>query len=90
LIEGIYVFKTNKDLALSVLRAEGIKGPEYGYPRVAAAMRERPIPEAKGVQAVMDSVKTANSKITQAKDVMDGSLIEEIDRSGYIKRLYGK
>ena len=38
----------------------------------------------------MDSVKTANSKITQAKDVLDGSLIEEIDRSGYIKKLYGK
>jgi ABC-type nitrate/sulfonate/bicarbonate transport system substrate-binding protein len=90
LIEGIYVFKTNKDLAMSVLRSEGIKGPEYSYPRVAAAMRERPIPEAKGVQAVMDSVKTANSKITQAKDVMDGSLIEEIDRSGYIKKLYGR
>jgi ABC-type nitrate/sulfonate/bicarbonate transport system substrate-binding protein len=90
LIEGIYVFKTNRELALSVLRAEGIKGPEYSYPRVAAAMRERPIPEAKGVQAVMDSVKTAKSKITLAKDVMDGSLIEEIDKSGYIAKLYGK
>jgi NitT/TauT family transport system substrate-binding protein len=90
LIEGIYVFKTNKELAISVLRAEGIKGPEYSYPRVAAAMRERPIPETKGVQAVMDSVRTTNSKITQAKDVMDGSVIEEIDRSGYIKKLYGK
>jgi NitT/TauT family transport system substrate-binding protein len=90
LIEGIYVFKTNKELALSVLRTEGIKSPEYSYPRVAAAMRERPIPEAKGVQAVMDSVKTAKSKVTQAKDVMDGSLIEEIDRTGYIAKLYGK
>jgi NitT/TauT family transport system substrate-binding protein len=90
LIEGIYVFKTNKELALSVLRAEGIKGPEYSYPRVAAAMRERPIPEMKGVQAVMDSVKTAKSKVTLAKDVMDGSLIEEIDRTGYIAKLYGK
>jgi ABC-type nitrate/sulfonate/bicarbonate transport system substrate-binding protein len=90
LIEGIYVFKTNRELALSVLRAEGIKDPEYGYPRVAAAMRERPIPEAKGVQAVMDSVKTAKSKITLAKDVMDGSLIEEIDKSGYIAKLYGR
>ncbi len=90
LIEGIYVFKTNKELALSVLRAEGVKGPEYSYPRVAAAMRERPIPETKGVQAVMDSVRNANSKITQAKDVIDGSLIEEIDRSGYIKKLYGR
>lgn len=90
LIEGIYVFKTNKDLAMSVLRAEGVKGPEFSYPRIAAAMRERPIPEVKGVQAVMDSVRAANSKVTQAKDVMDGSLIEEIDRSGYIKKLYGK
>ena len=90
LIEGIFVFKTNKELALSVLRTEGIKSPEYSYPRVAAAMRERPIPEAKGVQAVMDSVKTAKSKVTLAKDVMDGSLIEEIDRTGYIAKLYGK
>lgn len=90
LIEGIYVFKTNKDLALSVLSAEGIKGPEYGYPRVAAAMRARPIPEIKGVQAVLDSIKTPKSKITSASDVMDVSLVEEIDRSGYIAKLYGK
>jgi len=90
LIEGIYVFKTNKDLALSVLRQEGIKGPEYSYPRIAAAMRERPFPEIKGVQAVMDSVKTPKSKVTQAKDVIEPSLIEEIDKSGYIARLYGK
>jgi len=90
LIEGIYVFKTNKDLALSILRAEGIKGPEYSYPRIAAAMRERPVPEFKGVQAVMDSVKTPKSKITLAKDVIDGSLIEEIEKSGYIGKLYGK
>ena len=90
LIEGIHVFKTNKELALSVLRAEGIKGPEFSYPRVAAAMRERPIPELKGVQAVMDSVKTAKSKVTLAKDVIDGSLVEEIDRTGYIAKLYGR
>jgi NitT/TauT family transport system substrate-binding protein len=90
LIEGIYVFKTNKDLALSILRGEGIKGPEYSYPRIAAAMRERPVPESKGVQAVMDSVKTPKSKVTLAKDVVDGSLIDEIDRSGYIGKLYGK
>lgn len=90
MIEGIYVFKTNRELALSVLRAEGVKRPEYGYPRVANAMRERPIPETKGVQAVMDSVKTAKSKITLAKDVMDASLVEEIDKSGYVAKLYGK
>ena len=90
LIEGIYLFKTNKDLVLSVLRQEGIKGPEYSYPRIAAAMRERPLPEIKGVQAVLDSVRTPKSKVTQAKDVIEPGLIEEIDKSGYITRLYGK
>jgi hypothetical protein len=53
-------------------------------------MRERPIPELRGVQAVLDSVKTPKSKLTQAKDVTDPSLVEEIDRSGYIAKLYGK
>ena len=90
LIEGIYVFKTNKELALSILKQEGIKGPEYSYPRVAAAMRERPLPEIKGVQAVLDSVRTAKSKVTQAKDVIDPSLVEEVDKTGYITKLYGK
>ena len=90
LIEGIYVFKTNRDLVLSVLKQEGIKSPQYGYERVAAAMRERPVPEAKGVQAVLDSVKTPKSKIVSAKDVMDTSLAEEFDKSGYIRKLYGK
>jgi hypothetical protein len=90
LIEGIHVFKTNKDLALSVLRQEGIKGLEYSYPRIAAAMRERPTPEIKDVQAVMDSVRTPKSKLTQAKDVIEPSLIEEIDKTGYITKLYGK
>jgi NitT/TauT family transport system substrate-binding protein len=90
LVEGIYVFKTNRDLVLSILKQEGIKSPQYGYERVAAAMRERPVPEPKGVQAVLDSVKTPKSKIVSAKDVMETSLVDEIDKSGYIKKLYGK
>jgi hypothetical protein len=90
LVEGIYVFKTNKDLVLSVLRAGGTKDPEYGYPRIANALIARPIPEVKGVQAVLDSIKTPNSKVILASDVIDGSLVEEIDKKGYIAKLYGK
>jgi ABC-type nitrate/sulfonate/bicarbonate transport system substrate-binding protein len=90
LVEGIYVFKTNRELALSVLRQEGIKSPQYGYERVAASLREKPVPESKGVQAVLDSVRTQKSKLVLAKDAMDASLVEEIDKSGYIARLYGK
>jgi hypothetical protein len=35
-------------------------------------------------------VKTPKSEITLAKDATDTSLMEEIDKSGYIARLYGK
>ena len=90
LIEGIYLFKTNKDSVIALLKQDGVKGPEYSYPRIAAALRERPVPEIKGVQAVLDSVKSPKSKITQAKDVIDPTLIEEIDKRGYIATLYGK
>jgi hypothetical protein len=90
LIEGIYLFKTNKDSVIALLKQDGVKGPEYSYPRIAAALRERPVPEIKGVQAVLDSVKSPKSKITQAKDVIDPSLIEEIDKRGYIAKLYSK
>jgi hypothetical protein len=77
-------------MALSVLKHEGVKSPEYGYEKVAAAMRERPLPEPKGVQAVLDSVRTPKSKIAFAKDIIDGSLIEEIDKNGFIAKLYGR
>jgi len=77
-------------LALSMLKQEGVKGPEYSYPRIGAVLRERPVPEIKGVQAVMDSVKSVKSKVTQAKDVIDGTLVEEIDKNGYVAKLYGK
>src|SRR6266536_5966705 len=90
LIEGIYVFKTNTDLVLSVLKQEGIKGREYSYPRIAAAMRERPLTEVKGIQAVLASVKTPKPNLTQANNAMNPSLVEEIDKSGYIAKLYGK
>jgi NitT/TauT family transport system substrate-binding protein len=90
LIEGIHVFKTNRELALSVLKQSGITSPQYGYEKVAAALRERPFPEPVGVQAVLESVKTTKSKVMLAKDVMDVSLVEEIDKTGYIAKLYGR
>lgn len=38
----------------------------------------------------LDSIATAKDRNPQAKDFIDVSLIEEIKKSGYIERLYGK
>lgn len=93
-VEGIYVFKTRPDLALEILqKEEGIKEPEIAksvYDRISQSLREVPTPEIKGVQAALDSIGTPKARGAQAKDFIDSSLLEEIQKSGYISRLYGK
>ena len=92
-IEGIYVFKARPEVALSVLRDDGIQDPQFAkgfYERIAGSFREYPAPDPKGVQAALDSLSTAKEKSPQAKDFIDASLIEEIKKSGYVERLYGR
>jgi NitT/TauT family transport system substrate-binding protein len=92
-VEGIYVFKTRPDVALDVLKEEGITEPQIAkniYDRIAKSLREVPTPEVKGIQSALDSIGTPKARGAQAKDYIDTSLIEEIQKSGYITRLYGK
>ena len=92
-IEGIYVFKTRPEVPLAALRDEGIQDPQIArgvYERIAGSLREFPIPEPKGVQAALDSIGAGKDRNPQAKDYIDATLIEEIKKSGYIDRLYGK
>jgi len=92
-IEGIYVFKSRPEVPLAALRDEGIQDPQIArgvYERIAGSLREYPVPEPKGVQAALDSIATAKDRNPQAKDFIDTSLIEEIKKSGYVERLYGR
>jgi NitT/TauT family transport system substrate-binding protein len=93
-IEGIYVFKTRPELALEILQKEdGITDPQTArwiYDRISKSLRDVPTPEPKGVQAAIDSIGTPKARGALARDYIDGSLIEEIQKSGYIGRLYGK
>ncbi len=92
-IEGIYVYKTRPDVALAVLKEEGINDPRVAksvYEKLARSLRDYPLPEPKGIQAVLDTLMNPKARGAQAKDFMDTSLVEEIKRSGYIDRLYGR
>jgi ABC-type nitrate/sulfonate/bicarbonate transport system substrate-binding protein len=93
LIEGIYVSKTRPDVVLKSLKEEGIEDPRIGrtvYERLAKNLRDYPVPELKGIQTAIDSLAVPKARGAQAKDFMDTSLLEEIKKSGYIDRLYGK
>lgn len=92
-IEGIRIFKSRPQVALSVLKEEGIEDPRVAnevYTRVSKSLREYPVPEAKGIQAALDSLPNPKARTAKAEGVMDVSLIEEIRKSGFIERLSGK
>jgi NitT/TauT family transport system substrate-binding protein len=92
-VEGIHVFKTRPEAPLAAMKAEGVDDPQAAkevYARLAGSLREYPIPELKGVQSALDSIATAKDRNPQAKDFIDTTLMEEIKKSGYIDKLYGK
>ncbi|HEY1374698.1 MAG TPA: ABC transporter substrate-binding protein [Candidatus Binatia bacterium] len=93
-VEGIHIFKTRPELAIEILQKEdGIADPQTAkwiYDRIAKSLREFPIPEPKGIQAAIDSIGTPKAKTAQAKDFIDSSLLEEIQKSGYVAKLYGR
>jgi len=92
-IEGIYVFKTNPKLVFSVLEEEGIKDPAIAkaiYARLTFSMREYPIPETAGIQNALDSLGHPNARHFKPAQLMDTSLIEEVRKSGFIDKLYGR
>ncbi len=92
-IEGIYIFKTRPAAAYAVMEESGIKDPAVQkdlYDRVSKSLREYPIPEPNGVQNALDSLTHPNAKTTKPASLMDTSIIEEIKKSGFIDKLYGR
>jgi NitT/TauT family transport system substrate-binding protein len=91
--EGIYLFKSQPKLGMAILQEGGIKDPAIArdlYHRLAKSLREYPVPEAKGVQGALDSLTHPNARNVKPAALMDTSLMEEIKKSGFIDKLYGR
>jgi len=92
-VDGIHAYKTKPKLAMAIIEEGGIKDPvvvKELYERIAKSLREYPVPEAKGVQGALDSLTHPNAKTTKPASIMDTSLMEEIKKSGFIDKLYGR
>ena len=92
-IEGIYLFKTRPKLVYAVFDEEGIKEPAVQkdlHERLAKSLREYPAPEPHGIQSALDSLTHPNARTTKPASLMDTSLLEEIRKSGFIDKLYGR
>lgn len=92
-LEGISIFRTRPKAAYLGLEEEGIKDPGIQkdiYERMLKNMREYPVPEPNGIQNVLDSLTNPNARTVKPAAIMDTSFLEEIKKSGFIDKLYGR
>lgn len=95
-LEGIYLFKTNKELALNVLkkytRLDDLSLVQVSYDEMSQRLIRRvPYPDREGIQTIIDQLAKTRPqmKTLNAGDFIDPSILKEIEDSGFIKKLYG-
>jgi ABC-type nitrate/sulfonate/bicarbonate transport system substrate-binding protein len=95
-IEGIHVFKTNKDVALNVLkkytRLDDLALVQTSYDEMSQRLIRRvPYPDPEGIQTIIDQLAKTRPQMKNLNpgDFIDPSILKEIEDSGFIKKLYG-
>jgi ABC-type nitrate/sulfonate/bicarbonate transport system substrate-binding protein len=95
-LEGIYVFKTNKDVALNVLkkytRLDDLALVQTSYDEMSQRLIRRvPYPDPEGIQTIIDQLAKTRPQMKNLNpnDFIDPSILKEIEDSGFAKKLYG-
>jgi ABC-type nitrate/sulfonate/bicarbonate transport system substrate-binding protein len=95
-LEGIYVFKTDKNTALNVLkkytRLDDVSVVQVAYDEMSQRLIRRvPYPDAAGIQTIIDQLAKTRPQMKNLKpnDFIDPSILKEIEDSGFVKKLYG-
>ena len=96
IIEGISIFKTNKEKSLAVwkkyLRGVADDVLEETYPNTRSELEQVPIPSLQVIKSGLDilSLQYPQAKQTDPSLIIDPSLVRRIDQSGFIGSLYKK
>ena len=93
-IESIQLIKRNPELTKRAIRKymrfKDDRDTDEAYQIMRDIAPRKPYPTVEGMKAVLDelSPKLPAAKTAQPRDFMDTRFIEELDRSGFIDRLY--
>ena len=96
LIEGIAIFKTNKQKSIAVwrkyLRGASEEVMEESYQSTVGEMEQVPLPSLPVIKSGLDilSLEYPQAKQTDANLIIDSSLVRRIEQSGFIDALYKK
>jgi len=95
-LEGIYLFKTNKELALNVLRkvtrVDDLSVMQIAYDDYSQRLIPRiPHPNREGIQTIIDQLAKTRPQMKNLNpsDFIDPTILKEIEDSGFFKKLYG-
>lgn len=94
-VEGIHYYKTRKKESMKVIakymRTQDMEavGATYDY-FAHKIVPKKPYPTVKGIQALLDLLAKERPEAAKAapEQFVDSSLLKELDRSGFIDRLY--
>ena len=92
-VEAIALMKQNKDVAgAAIAKWFGITDPktQQGIWAKAAVLPRKPYPSVMGIAKLMEIYDTPAMRKHKPEDFYDDSFMKQLDRSGYIDRLYSK
>ena len=96
LIDGIYVFRTNKEKGLGVLkkymRGAGDDILDETYETTKSGLEEVPTPSLEIIKTALEilSYQYPQAKQTEASPLIDTTVMKRIEQSGFIRTLYKK
>jgi ABC-type nitrate/sulfonate/bicarbonate transport system substrate-binding protein len=91
-IEGIKIFKTDRQLSIETLGRyiktgdREVLGKTYDFYR--EAWESLPIVRRDGIQQALDSIPEGKNSKLQLDSLIDNSLIQELEKEGFLKALY--
>ena len=93
-VEATHYFKTNRDGTVPILQKYlgGLSSEQarFLYDDFVELFEELPVPNEKGLQAMLDRESDPKAKSFRPADFVDLSFLKEIDRSGLVDKIYRK
>jgi len=94
LIEGIYIFKSNKPKSLAIMKKNLLGASdevlEETYRYTTAVLEQQPYPSLDVIRSGLEilSLQYPQAKQTDPNPLVDASFVKRIDQSGFIAALY--
>jgi NitT/TauT family transport system substrate-binding protein len=94
IVEGIHFYKTEKVKTSAILKKymkiDGAEDLQESYSFYVKPLNEKPYPSIKGIQTFLDWSKRAEARKAKPAQFINSTIVEKLDKQGFIDGLYRK